>query len=152
MRPISYLKSVSKIFKYEITKQLISQGKIMKKILGLAILTSLVATPALAGETFVRNVWTNSNSRTVTDLNIDSTTISNRYEEYMTNAEKIFISGNKPPIQGISDISLEDYTVHRSSSKLEGKFNEDIITRVLGNIKTYTNVYTESHETTAGVR
>ncbi len=120
----------------------------MKKVFGLAILASFIATPALAGETFVRNVWTNSNSRTVTDLNIDSTTISNRYEEYTTTADKIFISG-KPTTP---DISLQDYTVHSSSSHLEGKFNEDIITRVVGTIKTYTDVYTESHETTAGVR
>ena len=122
----------------------------MKKVLGLAILASLIATPALAGETFVRNEWTNSHSKTVTDLNIDSKTISNRYEQYSTTADKIFIDGSLKP--GKKGISLQDYTVHRASSTLEGKFNEDIITRVIGNIKTYTNVYTESHETTAGVR
>lgn len=118
----------------------------MKHAFGLALLASFIATPALAGETFVRNVWTNSNSRTVTDLNIDSTTISNRYEKYSTTADKIFIDGN------IKLGSSTEYTVHRANSTLEGEFNEDIVTRVLGNIKTYTNVYTESHETTAGVR
>ena len=122
----------------------------MKKVLGLAILASLIATPVLAGETFVRNEWTNSHSKTVTDLNIDSKTISNRYEQYSTTADKIFIDGSLKP--GKKGISFQDYTVHRASSTLEGKFNEDIITRVIGNIKTYTNVYTESHETTAGVR
>lgn len=125
----------------------------MKKVLGLTILTSLIATPALAGETFVRNEWTNSHSRTVTDLNIDSKTISNRYEKYTTTADKLFIDGSiKPGKTGISSKNYKDYTVHRATSKLEGKFNEDIVTRVVGNIKTYTNVYTESHETTAGVR
>lgn len=122
----------------------------MKKVLGLAILASLIATPVLAGETFVRNVWTNSNSRTVTNLNIDSKTISNRYEKYNTTTDKIFIDGSINP--GKTNIDLVDYTVHRASSSLEGQFNEDIITRVVGNIRTYTNVYTESHETTAGVR
>ena len=121
----------------------------MKKVLGLAILASLIATPALAGETFVRNEWTNSHSRTVTDLNIDSKTISNRYEKYSTTADKIFIDGS---IKLGSSTDYKDYAVHRATSKLEGTFNEDIVTRVLGNIKTYTNVYTESHETTAGVR
>ncbi|KST68889.1 hypothetical protein [Mastigocoleus testarum] len=125
----------------------------MKKVFALTILTSLIATPALAGETFVRNVWTNSNSRTVTDLNIDSKTISNRYEKYTTTADKLFIDGSiKPGKIDVSSKKYKDYTVHRATSTLEGKFNEDIITRVVGNIKTYTNVYTESHETTAGVR
>lgn len=124
----------------------------MKKVLGLAILASCIATPALAGETFVRNVWTNSNSRTVTDLNIDSKTISNRYEKYSSTADKIFIDGSIQPGKLGLPSNYKDYTVHRASSNLEGTFNEDIVTRVLGNIKTYTNVYTESHETTAGVR
>ncbi|WP_300641366.1 hypothetical protein [Mastigocoleus sp. MO_188.B34] len=127
--------------------------KNMKKVLGLTILTFLIATPALAGETFVRNEWTNSHSRTVTDLNIDSKTISNRYEKYSTTADKLSIQGRIIPGKtGISSKAYEDYTVHRSSSKLEGKFNEDIVTRVLGTVKTYTDVYTESHETTAGIR
>lgn len=66
----------------------------MKKILGFAIVASFTASPALAGDTFVRNNTTHRTNRTETSLEIDTVTKSNRTEHYNAYSEKIFLDGN----------------------------------------------------------
>lgn len=133
-------------------------GEIMKKVLGLAILATFISLPALAGETFVRNEWVNSHSKTDTNLNLDSHTNSNRYESYSSWADKIYVDGDINVSKcfskcGVSsEVSFDDFTVHAAGSNLSGSFHENIVTKVYGTINTITNTYTNSHETTAGVR
>ena len=127
----------------------------MKKVLGLAILASLVAAPALAGETYVRNEWTKSNSHTNTDLKLDSKTTSNRTEKYDAVADKIYVDGSAEYGKGeygSKSLSYDDFSIHTASSGLWGKFNEDVVTKVSGTIKTRSNSSSKSHETSAGVR
>jgi hypothetical protein len=130
----------------------------MKKILGFAILASFLATPAFAGETFVRNEWTNSNSHTDSKLNLDSKTTSTRKEDYSSWAEKIYIDGDveanvcKTKCGGSTEVSFDDFTIHAAGSELNGHFKEDVVTKVYGTINTVTKSYSNSHETTAGVR
>jgi hypothetical protein len=121
----------------------------MKKILGLAILATFFATPAFAGETFVRNEWTDSHSKTYTDLNLHSTTHSTRNEDYGSWAEKVYIDGGIDTKKGVS---FNDFTVHSAASGLEGSFHESIVSKIEGTIKTITNIDTTAHETSAGVR
>ncbi len=133
-------------------------GEIMKKVLGLAILATFISLPALAGETFVRNEWVNSHSTTNTNLNLDSKTISHRNEEYASWANKIYVDGDVSASSctyfcgGATKVSFDEFTVHAAGSHLTGNFYERIITKVDGTIKTITNTYSNSHETTAGVR
>lgn len=61
------------------------------KVLGLAIVASIVAAPAFAGETYVRNEWTDTNSRTHTDLDLKSLTLSSRNEWYGSYANKLYV-------------------------------------------------------------
>ncbi|MCX7592524.1 MAG: hypothetical protein N2235_01950 [Fischerella sp.] len=126
----------------------------MKKILGFAILATFLATPAFAGETFVRNEWTNSHTYTETDLKLDSTTTSNRNEYYDSFANKIYLDGdiNTKYSWGGKEVSFEDFTVHTAGSSLHGNFHENIVSKVTGTIESITNSYTNSHETSAGVR
>ena len=122
----------------------------MKKVLGLAILASLIATPALAGETFVRNEWTDSNSVTKTDLHLDSKTYSNRYEKYDSSADKVYIDGDVK--YGAKGISYDELSVHTASSNLWGRYSETNYTNVYGDIYTLTKTKSTAHETTSGVR
>ena len=122
----------------------------MKKVLGLAILASLVATPALAGETFVRNEWTKTNSATKTDLHLNSDTHSNRYEKYDSNADKIYVDGDVD--FGKGGISFDKLSVHKASASLWGHYNEHNYTNVNGTIKTRAYSKSKAHETTSGVR
>ena len=122
----------------------------MKKVLGLAILASLIATPALAGETFVRNESTDSHSITKTDLHLDSKTYSNRYEKYDSTADKIYVDGSvKADYQGIS---FDELSVHKASAGLWGTYYETNYTNVSGDIDTLTVTKSNAHETTSGVR
>lgn len=128
----------------------------MKKVLGLAILAAFLATPAFAGETFVRNEDSWSDSVTHTDLKLDSKTYSNRDEKYSSWADKIYIDGE---VSGgcsygcnLKPISYDEFTVHTAGAHLYGSYNEHNYTTVGGTIKTTINAYTDAHETTAGVR
>ena len=122
----------------------------MKKVFGLAILASLIATPALAGETFVRNEWTDTNSITKTDLHLDSKTYSNRNEKYDSVADKIYIDGDVS--YGGKGISYDELSVHTASAGLWGTYNEVNYTNVSGNINTHTYTDSHAHETSSGVR
>ncbi|MBV6625355.1 MAG: hypothetical protein KI793_20905 [Rivularia sp. (in: Bacteria)] len=147
----------------------------MKKVLALAFLASFIATPVLAGETFVRNEWTNRNSVTKTNLNLDSKTHSYRNEDYASYSEKFYYEdGGKKHAGGEyssknSFYETEDKefggkytpkkkygsgykTEHYAGSVLEGRFREKTYENVYGTIKTRTNAYTNAHETSAGVR
>lgn len=66
----------------------------MKRILGLTIIASFIASPAWAGDTFVRNDTTHRTNRTETSLEIDTVTNSNRTEHYNTYSEKLVFEGN----------------------------------------------------------
>ena len=122
----------------------------MKKVLGLAILASLIATPALAGETFVRNESTDSHSITKTDLHLDSKTYSNRYEKYDSTADKVYIDGDVK--YGAKGISYDELSVHKASAGLWGTYSETNYTNVSGDIYTLTKTKSTAHETTSGVR
>ena len=122
----------------------------MKKVLGLAILASLVAAPALAGETFVRNEWTDTNSVTKTDLHLNSDTSSYRNEKYDSTADKIYIDGDLKA--GYGKISFDELSVHKASAGLWGKYTETNYTNVYGKINTHTYTDSTAHETTSGVR
>ena len=127
----------------------------MKKVLGLALLATLLATPAFAGETFVRNENSWSDSVTNTDLKLDSKTYSVRNEIYSSSADKVYIDGDIDVSKGhggASTISYDEFTVHTAGADLYGKYSEINSTTVGGTIKTKTNAYTDAHETTAGIR
>ncbi|MEH2323245.1 MAG: hypothetical protein V7K32_06675 [Nostoc sp.] len=126
----------------------------MKKVLALAILASFLATPAFAGETFVRDENSWSNSVTKTDLTLDSKTFSQRNEKYGSWAEKDYVDGGidiSPPTSG-TEISFDKFTNNTAGSELYGKYSETNWTNVGGTINTLTNSYTNAHETSAGVR
>ena len=122
----------------------------MKKVLGLAILASLIATPALAGETFVRNEWTDTNSVTKTNLHLNSDTSSNRYEKYDSSADKIYVDGDLK--YGAKGISFDELSVHKASAGLWGTYTETNYTNVAGSINTHTYTDSYAHETSSGVR
>ncbi|MEH1874936.1 hypothetical protein [Nostoc sp.] len=127
----------------------------MKKVLALAFLASFLATPAFAGETFVRNENSWSDSVTNTDLKLDSKTYSDRNEKYSSWADKVYIDGSIDATKGYdgaSTISYNEFTVHTAGADLYGKYSETNSTTVGGTIKTKTNAYTDAHETTAGIR
>jgi hypothetical protein len=136
----------------------IKRIKIMKniKVLGLAIAASIVATPAFAGETYVRNESINSWGNTDTKLNIHSTTESTRNEAYGSFAYKEYTDGDVTQQGGYwgkpLTVSYEDYTEHTAGSLLVGKFTESIHTTVGGHINSYSAFNSNSHETSAGVR
>ncbi|MDM9381449.1 hypothetical protein QUB80_12130 [Chlorogloeopsis sp. ULAP01] len=126
----------------------------MKKVLGLAILAAFFATPALAGETFVRNEWTNSHTTTKTNLNLDSKTYSTRNEKYESWADKIYVDGDVDVkyTWGGKEVAFDDFTVHTAGSSLYGNYHESNYTKVYGTIHSIMNSYSNAHETTAGVR
>jgi hypothetical protein len=129
----------------------------MKKAFGLAILASLLAAPAFAGETFVRNEDFWSDSVTKTDLYLDSHTNSTRTEDYSSWADKIYIDGEVEFSKcdkkcGSTEIAFDELTVHKAGAELEGTFTETKDTYLYGSIESTTNAYTDGHETSAGVR
>lgn len=126
----------------------------MKKVLGLAILATFLTTPAFAGETFVRDENSWSNSVTKTNLMLDSKTYSTRNEEYSSWAEKDYVDGDidiSTPAGG-ADISFDKFTNNTAGSELYGEYSETKWTNLSGSINTTTNSYTNAHETSAGVR
>lgn len=120
----------------------------------MAILATFLATPAFAGETFVRNEDSWSDSVTKTDLKLDSRTYSTRDEKYSSWAEKDYVDGDINIGGGSAglEISFDELSVHSASADLHGKYSETNWTTLGGTIKTTTNAYTDAHETTAGVR
>ncbi|MCC5646595.1 hypothetical protein LC607_27505 [Nostoc sp. CHAB 5824] len=127
----------------------------MKKVLGFAILATFLATPAFAGETFVRNEDSWSNSVTKTDLTLDSKTFSQRNEKYSSWADKVDVDGDIDIIDnstGGTTLFFEKFTIYTAGSELYGKYSETNWTNLGGSIKTTTNAYTDAHETSAGVR
>ena len=123
------------------------------KVLGLAIAASIIAVPAFAGETYVRNEWTDTKGYTDTKLHLDSTTTSVRNEWYDANADKVYIDGDislshhKP-----LTVSYDNFTVHTADSSLWGNFQEKVKTTVKGSISSHLKTTSNSHETSAGVR
>ena len=130
----------------------------MKKVLALAFLASFIATPVLAGESFVRNELIHRNSVTKTNLNLDSTTNSYRNEDYVSAAEKFYYEGGKKKQDSKSGKYnpkkdyASGYTEHYAGSLLVGNFNEHSYSHVYGTINTHTNEYSNAHETTSGIR
>ena len=130
------------------------------KVLGLAIAASLVAAPVFAGETYVRNEWTNTDSHTYTNLHLDSTTKSYRNEYYDSYADKTYKEGSvkdslviDPKTKTVSfTTDYDGYSVHEAGSGLWGNFSEYIYTNVYGSINSYAASYSEAHETSSGVR
>ncbi|MCC5629955.1 hypothetical protein LC613_18685 [Nostoc sphaeroides CHAB 2801] len=126
----------------------------MKKVLGLAIIASLFASPTLAGETFVLNQWTIQQSRTKTNLNIDNITNSTRTQDYNSSSNNISIDGKVETEYNNGKVGkvFKDFTVQKAGAELNGSFYEETTARVWGTINTITNSYTSTHETSAGIR
>lgn len=126
----------------------------MKKVLGLAVLATFFTTPATAGGTFVFNQWKSQQGRTEVLYNIDSTTYSTNHDNYNSSANKMYIDGKVETEENNGRItkSFEGVTVHNAGSELNGSYYEQNTTRVWGTIHTITNSYTNSHETSAGIR
>lgn len=127
----------------------------MKKALGLAIIASLFTAPAFAGETFVRNENSWGDSKTTTNLYIDSETDSYRYETYSSEADKIYVDGDAKiscTLCGGLNAEFDEFSVHKASAELSGSFSETKSTDVYGTTNTVANEYFEAHETSAGVR
>ena len=132
------------------------------KVLGLAIIASVIAAPAFAGETYVRNEWTDTSGYTNTNLNLNSDTVSKRNEWYDSSADKIYVDGDvemesklsfknhKPVLK--TEVEFDDYSVHTAGSSLSGDFFEKITTNVNGTIQSYSEFDSHAHETSAGVR
>ena len=126
----------------------------MKKVLGLAILATLFASPALAGETFVLNQWTIQQSRTETNVNIDNVTNSTRTQDYESSSNKIYIDGKAETEynDGKVGVFFKNFTVQNAGAELNGSFHEERTARVWGTINTIINSYTSTHENSAGIR
>ena len=123
------------------------------KVLGLAIAASIIAVPALAGETYVRNEWTDTKGYTDTDLHLNSTTTSTRNEWYDANADKVYLDGDVSlSHQKPLTVSYDNFTVHTADSSLWGNFQEKVKTTVNGSIFSHLKTTSNSHETSAGVR
>ena len=123
------------------------------KVLGLAIAASIIAVPALAGETYVRNEWTDTKGYTDTDLHLNSTTTSTRNEWYDANADKVYLDGDVSlSHQKPLTVSYDNFTVHTADSSLWGNFQEKVNTTVKGSIFSHLKTTSNSHETSAGVR
>ncbi|PSB03572.1 hypothetical protein [Merismopedia glauca] len=153
----------------------------MKKAFGIAILASLFATPAFAGETFVDNTDHWSNSTTNTNLHLDSYTNSIRDEKYNSWADKDYKEAKRTDgstysfnenydgssscksyqCEFSSEFSIAStqeafdkfgYSHNTAGADLNGTYKETNNTRVYGTIDTVTNAYTDGHTTSAGVR
>ena len=90
----------------------------MKRVVSLATMAFLTASPAIAGETFVRNDTVHRTNRTETSLEVDTVTKSNRTEHYNTYSEKIFFEGNvvRQTNQAQSDSAQNNDFQHKFAS------------------------------------
>ena len=107
----------------------------MKKIMGCAIATAFIASPAWAGETFVRNNTVHRTNRTETSLKIDTLTKSNRTEHYNSYSEKIFFDGNV--VNQTSNVNSD------SIPNLQQQFINDNSVLNLSNVFLQDNSYSE---------
>lgn len=126
----------------------------MKIIFGLAIIASFFSTPAFAGEAFVFNQWRMQQSRTDVNYNIDSTTYSNRNEDYSSSSNKLYIDGKVTTSNNNAQTveSFKDFTIHHAGSSVNGSFREETRNRIWGTINTIINSYSYTHESSAGIR
>jgi len=126
----------------------------MKKVLGLAILATLFASPALAGETFVLNQWTIQQSRTETNFNIDNVSNSTRTQDYNSSSNNIYIDSKVETEYNNGKVGefLKNFTVQNAGGELNGSFYQERTARVWGTINTIMNSYTSTHESSAGIR
>ena len=124
------------------------------KVLGLAIIASIIAAPAFAGETYVRNESIDSWGYTKTDLDMKSKTQSDRHEVYGSFAYKEYTDGDitKKFGRGGLEVDYDEYSEHTAGSLLVGKFNESNTTKVWGDIYSFSKFKSNAHETSAGVR
>ena len=122
------------------------------KVLGLAIVASIVAAPAFAGETYVRNDWTKSTGVTKSNLHMNSHTSSNRNEDYSSYASKVSYGSATNGGDAHHDFDSKDYSIHTSGSHLSGHFSESNTTNVSGDINSKVKTSSFSHETSGGVR
>ena len=124
------------------------------KVLGLAIIASIVAAPAFAGETYVRNESIDSWGYTKTNLHMNSDTHSNRDEVYGSFAYKEYTDGDitKKLGRGGLEVDYDEYSEHTAGSLLLGKFSESVDTNVSGKINSFSKFKSNAHETSAGVR
>ncbi|MCC5657640.1 hypothetical protein LC608_11685 [Nostoc sp. XA010] len=126
----------------------------MKKVLGLAILANFLASPVLAGETFVLNQWTIQQSRTETNFNIDNVTNSTRTQDYNSSSNNIYIDSKVEAEYNNSKVGgfFKNFTVQNAGGELNGSFYEERTARVWGTINSIMNSYTSTHESSAGIR
>ena len=126
------------------------------KVLGLAIIASVIAAPAMAGETYVRNEWSDTTSHTKTNLNLHSVTDSTRNEAYGSFAYKEYVDGDVNVSGGkhskLKTVTYDNYSEHTAGSLLLGKFTETNHTTVGGSIVTNATTKSNYHETSGGVR
>ena len=129
------------------------------KVLGLAILASFIAFPAFAGETYVRNEWTDTKTFTKTDLHLNSNTKSLRLEKYDSFAYKEYYEGSKEVEYGygkkgktVTTNYGDGYSEHYAGSSLKGLFAEKVHTTITGDIISKSIEKSKAHETSAGVR
>ena len=124
------------------------------KVLGLAIAASVIAAPAFAGETYVRNEWTKTDGYTKTNLHLNSESTSVREESYDAFADKIYIDGGLDANYGKKGkgVDFDEFSVHTAGSSLWGNSVDTNITYVKGDINSYLETQSNAHETSAGVR
>ena len=125
------------------------------KVFGLAIAASIIAAPAFAGETYVRNESIDTWGFTKTNLEIDSNTWSDRNEVYGSFANKVYTDSDLSIEGGAYGKPLEvsdEYSVHTAGSLLLGSFSESVDTSVWGKIHSYSEFDSNAHETSSGVR
>ena len=112
------------------------------KVLGLAIIASIVAAPAFAGETYVRNEWSKTDSWTDTNLTLDSVTTSTRNEWYDSYADKVYVEGTLVK-NSLGDYDADGYYLGAEFGKYngheDGTINGDVNGRVNGNVNGNTN-------------
>jgi dipeptidase len=126
----------------------------MKKVLSLAILATLVSNPAFAGNPSVSSRWQFNRNRTENNYNIDSTTNSTLSQEYSSESNTMFFEGKvKTELKedGYRE-SFENFTIHNAGSSQNGSFHEENTTRVWGTINSVNNSYTNTSESSAGIR
>jgi hypothetical protein len=112
----------------------------VKKI--LITIAFFVASPAQAGDTFVRNDTVYRTNRTETSLEIDTVTNSNRTEHYNAYSEKIFFEGD----------SIKQTSQPQSSSAQDDDFQQEFVNNnsvlKLSNVYLNDNNYTDVYNNT----
>jgi hypothetical protein len=126
----------------------------MKKVLSIAILATLVSNPAFAGNPSASSRWQFNRNRTENNYNIDSTTNSTLNQEYSSQSNTMFFEGKvKTELKedGYTE-SFDNFTIHNAGSSQNGSFHQETTERVWGTINIINNSYTNTSESSAGVR